>query len=99
MSRKLIVLAAVVFVVALAGLPSIVVWLERAGVIDWARWVRVEYVTGTAITVIVVLLILLPDWGRLPWRARIGLRQCPVCETPLTRPGRYCPICGSRIAT
>lgn len=96
-SRKLIVLVGVALILALAGLPSIVAWLDHVGLIDWARWARAEYVTGTAIAVILALLILLPDSRSVPRQSRIGLRHCPVCEAPLTRPGRYCPACGSRI--
>ena len=34
-------------------------WLAEKGVVDWARYIRAEYLTGTAVTIIVVLLILL----------------------------------------
>jgi len=34
-------------------------WLQDKGVIDMAKHVRTEYLTGTAITIIVALLILL----------------------------------------
>ena len=34
-------------------------WLADKGVVDWAKNIRTEYLTGTAITIIAVLLILL----------------------------------------
>lgn len=45
--------------------------------IDFARSVRQDYLTGTAIAIIVVLLVLLvePTIGR----ARLA-RRCPVCD-------------------
>ena len=97
MSRKLIVAAGIGLILALAGLPSIVAWLDHIGLIPWARWVRVEYVTGTAMTIIVVLLILLPRDGHPSWPAGMAPSRCPVCEGRLSRAGRYCPTCGSRM--
>lgn len=97
MSRKLIVSAGLVFILSLAGLPTIVAVLDRVGLIACAQWARAEYVTGTAITVIAVLLFVLPGRSRLPQQEHLGTRQCPVCDSPLLRPGRYCPTCGSRI--
>lgn len=97
MSRKLIVITIVAGVLAIAGFPAIATALYRLGVIPVAQSIRAEYFTGTALAVIVALLVLLPGWDRLPWRFRIAVRQCPVCEHPLRRPGRYCPTCGSRV--
>ena len=97
MSRKLIVITIVVGVLTIAGLPSITTALHRLGVIPVAQSIRAEYLTGTAIVVILALLVLLPGWNRVSWRNRIAVRQCPVCEGLLGRPGRYCPSCGSRI--
>ena len=96
MSRKLVVLTVLTLLLGLAGLPTIVAWLDRTGLIACARWARAEYVTGTAITVIIVLLFVLPGRPRLPQQEHLGTRQCPVCDSPLLRPGRYCPTCGSR---
>ena len=97
MFRKLIVIMIVAGVLAIAGLPAITTALCRLGVIPVAQSIRAEFFTGTALAVIVALLVLLPSWSRLPWRFRVAVRQCPVCEHPLGRPGRYCPTCGSRV--
>ena len=57
--RKLIVLVLVVALFLVANLIFVTNWLAEKGVIDWAQDIRREYLTGTAITIIVVLLILL----------------------------------------
>ncbi|RPJ25646.1 MAG: hypothetical protein EHM35_15395 [Planctomycetaceae bacterium] len=59
---------------------------------DWARYVRAEYLTGTAVTIIVVLLVLLvsPKAGAL-------VRRCPVCDHVLMGRGKYCGECGSKV--
>lgn len=96
MFRKLIIITGIALVLLLAGLPSIVAWLDRIGLIEGAAWLRAEYITGTAITVIIVLLIMLPTTYRIsfrPWTDR-----CAVCGANLRTGGRYCAACGSRIA-
>ena len=57
--RKTIVLVLVAAVFLLANMWLVMNWLEDKGVIDLAKYVRTEYLTGTAITIIVALLILL----------------------------------------
>ena len=91
--RKLLVTGAIVAVVAMANTGTIVAWLRSIGVIPLAEHLRSEYVTGTAIAVIVALLILLPS--RAVWAVLV--RRCPVCDCFLLRRGRYCADCGSRI--
>jgi len=91
--RKLVVvvLVACVFVVANALVLSH--WLATSGAIGWASSIRREFLTGTAITIIAVLLILLvpSHAGTASW-----MRRCSVCNHLLLRPGKYCPECGSR---
>ena len=92
--RKLIVLLLVAGLFLMANLMLVVSWLQEKGVIDWAKDARKEYLTGTAITIIVVLLILLVaprDEGR-----RL-LRRCPVCDHTLLGGSRYCGDCGSKV--
>ena len=56
-------------------------WLQDAGVIDRAKGIRHEYLTGTAIAIIVVLLILLVRLGgdllrsRLRGRPRVCIKR------------------------
>jgi hypothetical protein len=92
--RKLIVLILVGLVLLLGNFILVANWLQEKGVIDWAKDIRKEYLTGTAITIIVVLLILLVaprgDGRRL-------LRRCPVCDHTLLGRGQYCSDCGSKV--
>lgn len=90
--RKLIVMGAIAAVLVLANVDTIVDWLEHAGLVPFAQHIRTEYVTGTAIAVIVALLILLPS--RMVWA--VCARRCPVCDAALLRRCRYCAECGSR---
>ena len=92
-SRKLVVAGVIVVVLVLANAGTIVAWLYGLGVIPLVEHIRSEYVTGTAIAVIVALLVLLP--GRAVWA--ICVRRCPVCDCVLLRRGRYCGECGSRV--
>lgn len=92
--RKLIVVTVVAGVFLVGNLWMVVGWLQDHGVIQGARHVRAEYLTGTAITIIVVLLILLarPGGERPAW-----IRRCSVCDHVLVSRGRYCGECGSKV--
>ena len=91
--RKLIVLSLVAGVFLIGNLWLVVSWLQDRGIIDGARYVRAEYLTGTAITIIIVLLVLLacPNAQRRAW-----LRRCSVCSHVLVGNGLYCSDCGSK---
>ena len=56
--------------------------------------IRKEYLTGTAITTIVALLVLL-----VCRRGEAGkwLRRCPVCDHRILGSARYCGDCGSKL--
>ena len=60
-SRKLTVLGVVAAILLLANAYVIVDWLSTRGVVHWARGVWAEFFTGTALTIIVVLIFLLPS--------------------------------------
>ena len=92
-ARKLVVVGLIVGTLLLANASVIAGRLQEIGLIPWAQHLRKEYVTGTAITVIVVLLVLLPS--RMVWT--ICVRRCPVCDCLLLRQGKYCCECGSRV--
>jgi hypothetical protein len=94
--RKLLVLSLVATVFFLGHLWLVVSWLDEQGVIGWAGAVRKEYLTGTTITIIIALLILLVGPN-----GRIGglVRRCPVCDHLLVGPGRYCSECGSKVSS
>ena len=91
--RKLIILSLVGGIFLLANIMIVAHWLNEIGVIEGAAWVRKEFVTGTAITIIVVLLILLvkPRGDGSGW-----IRRCPVCDHRMLR-GKYCSECGSKV--
>ncbi len=91
--RKRLVVAIIVVVLVLANTGAIVAWLQATGLIPLAEYLRAEYVTGTAIAVVVALLILLPS--RTVWAVLV--RRCPVCGHLLLRQGKYCCECGSRV--
>ncbi len=59
--------------------------------IDRAKYIHKEYLTGTVITIIVVLLVALRGEGRKL------LRRCPICDHPLLGAGKYCSDCGSKV--
>ena len=70
-------------------------WLSEKGVPEKANWLRENFLTGTAITLIVALLILLVS----PSRSRFGIgRSCPVCDKRLPGNPSYCSECGSKVA-
>ena len=92
--RKLIVLVLAAALFLVANLIFVANWLAEKGIIDWAQGIRKEYLTGTAITIIVVLLVLLVSPGS---RSSRWVRRCPVCDHGLQAGARYCGDCGSRI--
>lgn len=96
-SRKLFVLITLASILMLANAHTIACWLGRIGLIRWAQDLRAEYVTGTAITVILVLLFLLGGTSVIN-RCAHFIRRCPVCDHTLFRTGNYCGACGSRVA-
>jgi hypothetical protein len=92
--RKLIVLMLGAALFLMANLIFVTNWLADKGVIDWAKYIHRQYVTGTAVTIIVVLLILLvAPRGE----GRRLFRRCPVCDHTLLSGGRYCGECGSKV--
>ena len=91
--RKAIVLGLIGSILLLANILLVASWLAERGVVDWARGVRAKYLMGTAITTILVLLILLIS----PKGNAVSLvRRCPVCDHVLVSRGGYCPECGSK---
>lgn len=92
--RKLIVVGLVGAVLLLGNFILVANWLQEKGIIDWAKGIRQEYLTGTAITIIAALLILMvkPAGGLLRTK-----RCCPVCDHDVPMTGRYCTDCGSRL--
>ena len=92
--RKLVVVGLVALVLMLANAMVLAHWLSQTGLIDGAGFVCREFFTGTALTIIVVLLILLVP-ARAATQASAWIRRCSVCDHLLLRQGKYCPECGS----
>lgn len=90
--RKVIVLGSIGSILLLGNILLVANWLAERGVVDWARSIRAEYLTGTAVTIIVVLLILL-----VSPKAGAPVRRCPVCDHVLTGRSGYCGECGSKV--
>lgn len=59
--RKIIVIATIALVLVLANIIWLTRYLAEKDVIDLAIKIKTEYLTGTALAVILALLILLPD--------------------------------------
>lgn len=93
MMRKIILVSAIALTLLLAGLPEFTELLARSGLIPLARHVRGEYLTGTALTVLLALLLLAP--GAKEGEVRPG--ACDVCDGAVAAGARYCPRCGSRV--
>lgn len=91
--RKTMIACGILLVVLLANADSIVTFLDAMGVTGLARLLRAHYMTGPAITVVFVLLILLPSKDKWPPRHFC----CRVCEGRMAPRGNYCPMCGSRV--
>jgi hypothetical protein len=93
--RKIIVIGIIVAIFMAGNILVIGNWLAEKGVPEKANWLRENFLTGTAITVIVALLILLVN----PGKPGIGIsRSCPVCDKRLFGNTNYCPECGSKVA-
>ncbi len=95
--RKTIVMSVIGTVFLLANIVVVTNWLIEKGVDEKANWVRYEFLTGTAITVIVALLIFLVN-PRNSSRVVGLIRRCPVCDKTLMGNASYCSECGSRVS-
>ena len=94
--RKIIVTTLVAIIFMAANIVVIAHWLADNGVEQKANYVKENFLTGTAITVVLALLILLvsPKTGR---KTLSFSRTCPVCDKRLFGNGNYCSECGSKI--
>jgi len=93
--RKIIVISLIGLVFLAANILLVANWLTEKGVPEKANWLRENFLTGTAITVIIALLILLVN----PIRGRLGAgHRCPVCDKRLFGNQNYCGECGSKVA-
>jgi hypothetical protein len=93
--RKIIVLGLFGMILLMANILVVANWLAEKGLAEKTNWLREEFLTGTAIAVIIALLILLVN----PKNSRaFGLvRRCPVCDKRLIGNVNYCSECGSKV--
>ncbi len=96
-TRKIIVAGVVAAILFLANFVVLARWLDDIGMIPWAQTVRDRYITGTAITIVAVLLVLIVPQSRIFIIGREAQGRCRVCDGVLDRLGQYCPTCGSRL--
>ena len=95
--RKAIVLGMIGIIFLTANILVVASWISDTGIADKAGWVRREFLTGTAVAVILVLLILLVSPKNVAGKAIGFTRRCPVCDKRLIGNVNYCSECGSRI--
>ena len=97
--RKIIVLGLIGFVFLAGNILLVANWLAESGIEQKANWLREEYLTGTAIAVIIALLILLTGSKNSNSSRVFGIIQrCPVCDHRLIGNPSYCSDCGSKVS-
>lgn len=94
-SRKLIVMSSIAGIFLAGNILVIAQWLSDKGIPETASWIRSEFLTGTAVAVILTLLILIVGPGQSS-RA-VTFRRCPVCDHRLVGSSNYCSDCGSKV--
>jgi rRNA maturation endonuclease Nob1 len=82
----------------MANVVLVANWLSEKGVSEFAQNIKSNYLTGTAITIVVALFILLGSPKRTSGSKATSLvRRCPVCDHVLLSRGDYCSECGSEV--
>jgi len=94
--RKIVVLGLIGTIFLMANILVVANWISDTGIAEKAGWLRKEFLTGTAIAVILVLLILLVN-PKASGRAVGFTRRCPVCDKRLIGNVNYCNECGSKV--
>ena len=95
--RKIIVLGLIGMIFLMANILVVASWIAETGIAEKASWFRREFLTGTTIAVILVLLILLVNPKASSSRAIGFTRRCPVCDKRLIGNVNYCGECGSKV--
>jgi len=93
--RKLVVVGIVLGIMLMANALVISAWLNEAGLVEIAGKIRSEFLTGTAITILVALLILLVQ-PRVVTGAHVAT-TCSVCGETASPRASYCADCGSKL--
>lgn len=96
--RKIILLILIGSVFLMANIVLVANWLSESGVSEFAQTIKSNYLTGTAVTIIIALLILLVGPKTANGSKLVGfIRKCPVCDHRLIGRGSYCSECGSKV--
>jgi len=95
--RKIVVISLIGIVFLAGNILVVANWIAERGVEQKANWIREHFLTGTAIAVILVLLILLVNPKASSGRAVGFVRRCPVCDKRLIGNANYCGECGSKV--
>jgi hypothetical protein len=80
-----------------ANILVIANWISDTGISERTDWLRKEFLTGTAVAVILVLLILLVGPRTVDGKAIGFARRCPVCEKRFVGDPSYCGEFGQKI--
>ncbi len=96
--RKIIVISLIGLVFLAGNILLIANWLAEKGIEEKANWIREHFLTGTAITIVLVLLILLVSPRNSGSRIFGFVRRCPVCDYRLIGRANYCGDCGSKVS-
>ena len=95
--RKTIVIGLIGIIFLTANILVVANWITETGIADKAGWLRKEFLTGTAIAVILTLLVLLVSPKNNTGKAISFTRRCPVCDKRLIGNVKYCGECGSKV--
>ena len=95
--RKIIVLGLIGTIFLMANILVVANWIAETGVAEKANWLRKVFLTGTAIAVVVALLILLVNPKNVGSKAIGFIRRCPVCDRRSIGNVNYCGECGSKV--
>jgi len=97
--RKIILLGLIGCIFLMANVVVVANWLANSGVSQFAQTIKNNYLTGTAVTIIVALLILLVAPNKTGGRKIMSfVRRCPVCDHRLIGSANYCSDCGSKVS-
>ncbi len=97
--RKIILLGLIGCIFLMANVVVVANWLADSGVSQFAQTIKNNYLTGTAVTIIVALLILLVGPKKTSGSTIMSfVRRCPVCDHRLISSHNYCGDCGSKVS-
>jgi len=96
--RKSIVVLLIGAIFLLGNILIVANWIAETGVAEKANWVKENFLTGTAITIILVLLILLVSPRNSSSKVFGLVRRCPVCDHRLIGRVNYCGDCGGKVS-